>query len=70
MATKYWDLQLKPYVLSSVYLENTINLEKAYYNKLTINLEEFMANIFVELRIYYDTHICFGVGWESEAILF
>jgi hypothetical protein len=28
------------------------------------------VNVFAEFRIYYDSYVCFGVGWESEDILF
>ena len=45
-------------------------MSRLYYNQFTVNLDQFMANIFLELRIYYDSTICVGVGYQCDNIDF
>lgn len=69
-AIKYWNVRVKPYAQGSVYIQNILDMSKLYYNEFTVDLDSFMANLFLEIRTYYDTTFCFGVGYQTDSITF
>jgi hypothetical protein len=69
-SVNYWNLRLEPYADATVYIENLIDFTRLYYNKFAIDLEEVRANIFLELRMYFDSSVCVGVGYSIDNVLF
>jgi len=41
-----------------------------FYNATTYDLASFVSALFAEVRIYYDSNICFGVGYSISTITF
>jgi len=66
----YWELRFRPYFEGYGYMQSILDLSEAYYNELTVELSDFMADIFMETRLYYDSTLCFGVGYECDTITF
>lgn len=59
---------MQPYGQSQVYIQNIIDMTELYYNEFTLDLDSFMANVFLELRLYYDSRVCVGVGYQCDNI--
>ena len=59
----YWQVRLKPYIQAKIYIQSQFNIVKTYYNELTIDLDQFMANVFGEMMIFKNGNICFNAGW-------
>jgi hypothetical protein len=53
-----------------VYIENVIDFSRLYYNKFAVDLEDVRANLFLELRMYFDSSVCVGVGYAIDNVLF
>eukprot|EP00349_Pseudokeronopsis_sp_Brazil_P005941 CAMPEP_0202963538 /NCGR_PEP_ID=MMETSP1396-20130829/7548_1 /ASSEMBLY_ACC=CAM_ASM_000872 /TAXON_ID= /ORGANISM="Pseudokeronopsis sp., Strain Brazil" /LENGTH=100 /DNA_ID=CAMNT_0049684845 /DNA_START=100 /DNA_END=402 /DNA_ORIENTATION=- len=51
-SVQYWNMRLMPYAQASIYIQNTVDLGMLYFNELTVDLDQFLANVFLELRIY------------------
>lgn len=45
-------------------------MSRLYYNEFTINLDSFMAYFFMEFRVYFDSTMCFGVGYHCDTVDF
>ena len=69
-AEKYWNIRLKPYAEASIYIINTVDLTKAYFNEITLDLDQFLANVFGELRLYSSFDFCYGAGYQTDSITF
>ena len=68
-AIEYWRLRLHPYTEQFVELHPELNLENIFYHEITIKAETFKASVFAELMMWYNGHICWGVGTVIEDIL-
>eukprot|EP00349_Pseudokeronopsis_sp_Brazil_P003062 CAMPEP_0202956738 /NCGR_PEP_ID=MMETSP1396-20130829/1247_1 /ASSEMBLY_ACC=CAM_ASM_000872 /TAXON_ID= /ORGANISM="Pseudokeronopsis sp., Strain Brazil" /LENGTH=180 /DNA_ID=CAMNT_0049673903 /DNA_START=164 /DNA_END=706 /DNA_ORIENTATION=+ len=66
---QYWQIRLKPYVTTEALIQSILDFPNIYYNSLELDLNDFQANVFAEIRFYYNTYLCWGLGYEIESIL-
>jgi hypothetical protein len=67
-AYEYWQVRFKPYVETAVTIKLTINIDRVYYNEITLDIPKFMTNVFVESFIYSDETVCINTGWQTQDI--
>jgi hypothetical protein len=41
------------------------NLERLYYNEITVDVDKFTTNLFGEFIFTDDHYVCVGAGWET-----
>jgi hypothetical protein len=44
-------------------MQSILDMQNLYWNEFTVDLDTFIANIFLEIRLYWDSRICGGVGY-------
>ena len=67
-STEYWQVRFKPYVEAYVVIKLIINIDRVYYNEITLDVPKFMTNVFVESFIYDDETVCINTGWQTQDI--
>ena len=55
---------------SNVDIHPELNIERLYYNEVTVSIAQFTSNLFGEIIITDSKYICLGAGWATDAIVF
>ena len=66
--TKYYQLELLPYIDFQMYLLQVFDVRRLIYNEVVFDLAKFRYNYFFSVIFNNATTICPGMGYETEAI--
>jgi hypothetical protein len=66
---KYWDLQFQPYARFWGFLKSILELKNFFNSEFTINLNNFLLYLFLEVRFYWDSTACFACGLTVEQVI-
>ena len=53
-----------------MYIKSVLDFTNLYYNEFIIDLEQFTADVFLEFRLYYDSSVCIGAGYDVDSMTF
>lgn len=56
-------MRFKPYAKAKFILMSTMHFEEWIHHEFTLDLDEFMINIFGEWVLYDNYYLCFNFGW-------
>ena len=40
-----------------------VHVDKVFHQEFTVDLDQFMTNLFVEFMLFDNYKLCFGIGW-------
>lgn len=64
----YWQLTLQPYAQMYMYVKMTLDVSRLYFNEFIVDMPEWKAIGFFNVIFNQDYKMCYGLGWEHEAV--
>jgi hypothetical protein len=68
-AVKYWDLQFQPYARVYAFIQSILDIKNFFYSDFTINLNSFLAYLFLDIRFYWNSYVCFSCGISIQQVI-
>ena len=67
-AQQYYSLKYGLFSRQSLTFHPEISVYEVFTSDFTAQLQQFIMMIFVEVKYYWDLHLCINGGWDTEKV--